>query len=96
MIVLAAVAMLATLLLATQASALTYYGVDDGYGPWNVTSLGDSFDPWGSTAAHPDPALLGTYQTVCAVTCETVYVNDTCACPDFDVSKGVAVRIGLI
>lgn len=85
-----------TLWLAMPVSAMTYYGVDDGYGPWNTTALGDQFDPWASTAAHPDPSLLGTYQTVCAVTCKTVYINDTCACPDYDVTKGVALEIGLI
>jgi rare lipoprotein A len=88
--------LLLILTLNEDASALTYYGVDDGYTYGATTASGDPFDPYGSTAAHPS-LPFGTVIPVCGPdACEDVTVNDRCGACDVDVTKGVAERIGLV
>lgn len=83
------------IVVVRNADAMTYYGIDDGYGYGDITASGDPFDPWGSTAASPD-LPFGTVINVCGpLACEDVVINDRCAC-ELDVTKGVALRIGLI
>jgi rare lipoprotein A len=87
------------LVLATfapkDAAAMTYYGIDDGYGYGDVTASGEPFDPYGQTAAHPT-LPFGTVVPACGPSgCVDVTINDRCAC-DMDVTKGVAQEIGMV
>ena len=78
------------------SDAMTYYGIDDGYTYGAITTSGDPFDPWGSTAASLD-IPLGSVVTVCGdVACEDVTVNDVgggYGIEGLDVAKGVWLRI---
>ena|SRR5215212_6472753 len=97
--VLGVVAMLVAMLLAASApasaQAVTYYGIDDGYGYGDTTASGDAFDPYGSTAAHPYLPFGTVIPVTGANGTEDVVVNDRCAC-ELDVTKGVWERIGPI
>lgn len=75
------------------ATPATFYGVLDGYGPWNTTASGEPFDPYAMTAAHPY-LPFGTVLTVCLDGCVEVVVNDRCAC-SLDLTYGAAQKIGL-
>ena len=66
---------------------VTYYGVDDQYGPEDTMANGERFDPYAMTAAT-NAWPLGTRLRVCAGACVDVTVTDRCGACSLDLSYG--------
>ena len=67
---------------------VTYYGVDDQYGPDDTMANGEPFDPYAMTAAT-NAWPLGTRLRVCAGGgCVDVAVTDRCGACSLDLSYG--------
>ena len=67
---------------------VTYYGIDDQYGPDDTMANGEPFDPYAMTAAT-NAWPLGAELLVCAEgRCVEVAVTDRCGACSLDLSYG--------